>query len=248
MYRLILYLCNLKWKNERKLVMIMMYEQYSQEVSEILSYSREEALRLRNDFIGPAHLLLGIIRAGQGRAVNVLNILSVDLQTMKCELEKELCDQWSPLSVDDELELNEEASRLLRLSVLEARLYRSDKVYTEHVLLAILKGKDNMAAKILEGTGAKVICAFCNISNSHLANIPEEIDCDCLIAGDDNDAKATAAEIIDKIPGIKTIDCGILEKSRIIEKITPLLIGLNIKYKSHYGGLRITGIPALDKD
>ena len=103
-------------------------------------------------------------------------------------------------------------------------------------------------AKILEGTGAKVICAFCNISNSHLANIPEEIDCDCLIAGDDAEAKTTAAEIIDKIPGIKTIDTGILEKARTIEKITPLLIGLNIKYKSHYGGLRITGIPALDKD
>lgn len=103
-------------------------------------------------------------------------------------------------------------------------------------------------AKILEGTGAKVICAFCNISNSHLANIPEEIDCDCLIAGDDKEAKEIAAEIIDKIPGIKTIDTGILEKARIIEKITPLLIGLNIKYKSHYGGLRITGIPALDKD
>ena len=97
-------------------------------------------------------------------------------------------------------------------------------------------------ASILEGTGAKVICAFCNISNSHLANIPEEIDCDCLIAGDDKESKEIAAEIIDKIPGIKTIDCGILEKARVIEKITPLLIGLNIKYKSHYGGLRITGI------
>ena len=100
-------------------------------------------------------------------------------------------------------------------------------------------------AKILEGTGAKVICAFCNISNSHLANIPEEIDCDCLIAGDDKEAKEIAAGIIDKIPGIKTIDTGILEKARIIEKITPLLIGLNIKYKSHYGGLRITGIPKI---
>ena len=97
-------------------------------------------------------------------------------------------------------------------------------------------------ASILEGTGEKVICAFCNISNSHLANIPEEIDCDCLIAGDDKESKEIAAEIIDKIPGVKTIDTGILEKARIIEKITPLLIGLNIKYKSHYGGLRITGI------
>ena len=102
-------------------------------------------------------------------------------------------------------------------------------------------------AKILEGTGAKVICAFCNISNSHLANIPEEIDCDCLIAGDDKEAKEIASEVINKIPGIRTIDTGILEKARIIEKITPLLIGLNIKYKSHYGGLRITGIPKLDE-
>ncbi len=102
-------------------------------------------------------------------------------------------------------------------------------------------------ASILEGSGAKVICAFCNISNSHLANIPEDIDCDCLIADDDNEAKEVASEIINKIPGIRTIDVGILEKSRIIEKITPLLIGLNIKYKSHYGGLRVTGIPKLDE-
>ena len=102
-------------------------------------------------------------------------------------------------------------------------------------------------ASILDGTGAKVICAFCNISNSHLSNIPEEIDCDCLIAGDDKEAKEIAAELINKIPGVRTIDTGILEKSRIIEKITPLLIGLNIKYKSHYGGLRITGIPKLDE-
>ena len=102
-------------------------------------------------------------------------------------------------------------------------------------------------ASILEGTGAKVICAFCNISNSHLSNIPEDIDCDCLIAGDDKESKEIAAELINKIPGVRTIDTGILEKARIIEKITPLLIGLNIKYKSHYGGLRITGIPALDE-
>ena len=102
-------------------------------------------------------------------------------------------------------------------------------------------------AKILDGTGAKVICAFCNISNSHLSNIPEEIDCDCLIAGDDKESKEIAAELINKIPGVRTIDTRILEKARIIEKITPLLIGLNIKYKSHYGGLRITGIPKLDE-
>ncbi|MBO7718778.1 MAG: NADPH-dependent F420 reductase [Methanosphaera sp.] len=102
-------------------------------------------------------------------------------------------------------------------------------------------------AKILKKTSVKVVSAFNNISNSHLENIPEPIDCDCLISGDDNDAKKTVAELIEKIPGVRCIDCGKLEKARMVEKITPLLIGLNIKYKSHYGGLRITGIPQFDE-
>ena len=65
-------------------------------------------------------------------------------------------------------------------------------------------------ASILEGTGAKVICAFCNISNSHLSNIPAEIDCDCLIAGDDKESKEVAAELINKIPGIDSTNKTIL--------------------------------------
>lgn len=97
-------------------------------------------------------------------------------------------------------------------------------------------------AEILKGTGVKVVSAFNNISNSHLMNFEEEIDCDCLVSGDDAEAKKIAIELIDKIPGVKCIDCGPLERARIVEKITPLLIGLNIKYKSHYGGLRITGL------
>lgn len=102
-------------------------------------------------------------------------------------------------------------------------------------------------AKILKKTSVKVVSAFNNISNSHLENIPEPIDCDCLISGDDNDAKKTVTELIEQIPGVRCIDCGKLEKARMVEKITPLLIGLNIKYKSHYGGLRITGIPQFDE-
>ncbi|MDO5850924.1 MAG: NADPH-dependent F420 reductase [Methanobacteriaceae archaeon] len=96
--------------------------------------------------------------------------------------------------------------------------------------------------KLLKGTGVKVVSGFNNISNSHLSNIPETIDCDCLISGDDNEAKITAMKLINKIPGVECVDCGKLEKARIVEKITPLLIGLNIKHRSHYGGLRITGI------
>lgn len=97
-------------------------------------------------------------------------------------------------------------------------------------------------AKFLANEDVKVVSAFCNISNSHLANIPEPIDCDCLICGDDNEAKEIAIELIEKIPNLRAIDIGKLEKAHLIESITPLLIGLNIKYKSHYGGFRITGV------
>ncbi|KZX15256.1 prephenate dehydrogenase [Methanobrevibacter cuticularis] len=97
-------------------------------------------------------------------------------------------------------------------------------------------------AEILTDKNVAVVSAFNNISNSHLMNFNEEIDCDCLVSGDDTESKKIAMDLINKIPGIKCIDCGPLEKARIVEKITPLLIGLNIKYKSHHGGLRITGL------
>ena len=96
------------------------------------------------------------------------------------------------------------------------------------------------SAKILKETN--VICAFNNISSAALMNFKEPIDCDCLISGDDVDSKAVATELIEKIPGVNVIDCGPLERAKIIEKITPLLIGLNIRNKTQFGGIRITGL------
>jgi NADPH-dependent F420 reductase len=96
------------------------------------------------------------------------------------------------------------------------------------------------SAKILKETN--VICAFNNISSASLMNFNEPIDCDCLISGDDADSKATTTHLIEKIPGVNVIDCGSLERAKIIEKITPLLIGLNIKNKTQFGGIRITGL------
>lgn len=96
------------------------------------------------------------------------------------------------------------------------------------------------SAKILKE--ANVICAFNNISSAALMNFEEPIDCDCLISGDDADSKAIATDLIEKIPGVNVIDCGPLERAKIIEKITPLLIGLNIRNKTQFGGIRITGL------
>ena len=96
------------------------------------------------------------------------------------------------------------------------------------------------SAKILKE--AKVICAFNNISSAALMNFTEPIDCDCLISGDDADSKVIATGLIEQIPGVNVIDCGPLERAKIIEKITPLLIGLNIRNKTQFGGIRITGL------
>ena len=89
---------------------------------------------------------------------------------------------------------------------------------------------------------AKVICAFNNISQTWWMQVNEPIDCDCLICGDDPGAKALVTPLIEKIAGIRVVDCGKLERACIIEKITPLLIGLNIKNKCQFGGIRITGL------
>ncbi len=96
------------------------------------------------------------------------------------------------------------------------------------------------AQKILPDTN--VICAFNNISSGALMNYNEPIDCDCLISGDNQESKITVAKLIEKIPGVQVVDCGPLERAQIIEKITPLLIGLNIKKTCKDAGIRITGI------
>ncbi|MEN6517686.1 MAG: NADPH-dependent F420 reductase [Methanospirillum sp.] len=88
----------------------------------------------------------------------------------------------------------------------------------------------------------KVICAFNNISQTWWMQLEEPIDCDCLICGDDKDAKAMVTPLIEKVPGLRVIDCGALERASIIEKITPLLIGLNIRNRCQFGGIRITGL------
>ena len=96
------------------------------------------------------------------------------------------------------------------------------------------------AQKILPDTN--VICAFNNISSGALMNFNGPIDCDCLISGDNQESNITVAKLIEKIPGVQVVDCGPLERAQIIEKITPLLIGLNIKKTCKDAGIRITGI------
>lgn len=128
-----------------------MNNQFSQKVSDILVYSKEEAERLRNNYIGPEHLLLGLIRDGEGKAIDLLSKFHVDLQSIKREVESFLVERdFDNLASSDELILNESAARVLKLCILEARLLKSSVADSEHILLAILKDKKNLAAEVLE--------------------------------------------------------------------------------------------------
>lgn len=97
-------------------------------------------------------------------------------------------------------------------------------------------------ANFLKEKNVRVVSAFNNISAASLTNIEKEIDCDCLISGDDEEAKEEVMNLAEKIPGVRAIDCGPLENARIVEKITPLLINLNIRNKIKLAGIRITGL------
>lgn len=99
------------------------------------------------------------------------------------------------------------------------------------------------AARFLEDQGTRVAAAFNNISASALLDITGPVDCDCLIASDHRDALDLASELAEKIDGVRAIDCGGLENARVIEKITPLLINLNIKNRIRNAGIRITNLP-----
>lgn len=123
---------------------------FSPKVKEIISYSREEALRLGNDFIGTEHLLLGLIREGDGMALKVLQSMHIDLFELRKELETAIKDKNSkPVSSINSLPLTKQAEKVIRITVLEAKALKSPTVETEHLMLSILKNKENVATQIL---------------------------------------------------------------------------------------------------
>ena len=128
-----------------------MNNQFSQRVSDIITYSKEEANRLRNRYIGPEHLLLGMLRDGGGKAIEILLKLDIDLKRVKSRLEGFLKDAEDvTLLPDAEVPLSPMTAKILKMCMLEARLLKSATADTEHVLLAILKDGDNLAATVLE--------------------------------------------------------------------------------------------------
>ncbi|MCX6160678.1 MAG: ATP-dependent Clp protease ATP-binding subunit [Ignavibacteriae bacterium] len=121
---------------------------FSQRVQEVIRLSREEAIRLGHDYIGTEHLLLGIVREGEGLAVNIFRNLGVEPALLKKAVEDTIRHSGGTLTVGN-IPLTKQAEKVLKITYLEAKLFKSDIIGTEHLLLSILREDDNLAAQIL---------------------------------------------------------------------------------------------------
>ena len=129
----------------------MSNRKFSPKVKRIIQLSREEAIRLGHDFIGTEHFLLGILKEGESLPVKVLDSLEIDIDDLKSKIEQ------SHISKSDmnmgynygSIPLNKHAEKVLKVTSLEAKVYKSDEIRPEHLMLSILKHEDNMANKIL---------------------------------------------------------------------------------------------------
>lgn len=121
---------------------------FSERVQEVIRLSREEALRLGHDYIGTEHLLLGIIREGQGVAVRILRNLDVDLVKLKKAIEDTVRSSGGTLTIGN-IPLTKQAEKVLKITQIESKIYKSDVIGTEHILLSLLRDEDNIATQIL---------------------------------------------------------------------------------------------------
>ena len=126
-----------------------MEAKFSPRVKDVISYSREEALRLGHDYIGTEHLLLGLIREGDGMAIKILKSLSVDTGKLRKAIEDAVRGNSGTTVNLGNIPLTKQAEKVLKITYLEAKIFKSDIIGTEHLLLSILREEDNIASQIL---------------------------------------------------------------------------------------------------
>jgi ATP-dependent Clp protease ATP-binding subunit ClpC len=170
-----------------------MEAQFSQQVKDVIAYSREEALKLNNDYIGLEHLLLGILREGHGMAVQLLVSLGVELNEFRMDIEKTVKSKNESGKSNENIPLLKQTEKALKITYLEAINFSSDMIGTEHLLLAILKDKMNVISTYLNRKGIDYIAV-----KNELKTILEENTgisefnprADLSTGGDDDDKKS----------------------------------------------------------
>jgi ATP-dependent Clp protease ATP-binding subunit ClpC len=133
-----------------------MDDNFSPKVKDVIAYSKEEALRLGHDFIGTEHLMLGLIRKGNGKAIDILNTLDINLDHLRKKIES-LSPINPSIKTSNEkksLRLTKQAEKALKTTFLEAKLYQSESVNTAHLLLCILRNENDPTTKLLHNFDA----------------------------------------------------------------------------------------------
>ncbi|AYA37123.1 ATP-dependent Clp protease ATP-binding subunit [Hymenobacter oligotrophus] len=127
-----------------------MEAKFSNRVKEVISLSREEAIRLGHDYIGTEHLLLGMIREGEGTAIALLKKLGVSVEELKYALEQATRNTATQgISITGSIPLTKQTEKVLKITYLEAKIFKSEIIGTEHLLLSILRDEDNISSQIL---------------------------------------------------------------------------------------------------
>ncbi len=130
-----------------------MEAKFSPRVKDVISYSREEAIRLGHDYIGTEHLLLGLIREGDGKAIKTLRALDIDSIRLKKTIEDAIKGTATNNTNLVNIPLTKQAEKVLKITYLEAKIFKTDIIGTEHLLLSILRDEDNLASQILSQYG-----------------------------------------------------------------------------------------------
>jgi ATP-dependent Clp protease ATP-binding subunit ClpC len=130
-----------------------MEAKFSPRVKEVIQFSREEAIRLGHDYIGTEHLLLGIIREGEGTALTTLKNLEIDVIRLKKAIEDTIRSTATGVSNLGNIPLTKQAEKALKITYLEAKIFKTETIGTEHLLLSILRDEDNIASQVLSQYG-----------------------------------------------------------------------------------------------
>jgi len=129
-----------------------MDDNFSSRVKDVITFSKEEALRLGHDFIGTEHLMLGILRDGEGKAIDILNSFSVDIVYLRKKVEilsPPNSDSSFTTNSKKNLHLTRQAERALKTTFLEAKLFQNSIINTAHLILCILRNENDPTAKLL---------------------------------------------------------------------------------------------------
>lgn len=154
-----------------------MEAKFSPRVKDVISYSREEAIRLGHDYIGTEHLLLGLIREGDGKAIKTLKALDIDMIRLKKSVEESIRGTATNNSSLVNIPLTKQAEKVLKITYLEAKIFKTDIIGTEHLLLSILRDEDNLASQILSQYGI-AYDIFKSAIENNISEIRNEITSD----------------------------------------------------------------------